>query len=334
MPLMTSSTKSENIKKIRDFKGKSLIKLPLDFVVLDLETTGLDFQYDDIIEFAAIRVRNGVAVDSYESLIHITNKLDPYITELTGITNEMLTDAPSLEDVLSKARAFMGDDILVGYNVNFDINFLYDAYEKTGGEYFNNNYIDAWRFSRRLFPEQKHHRLKDMVETLNISRSDEHRALSDCDATLECYFKLRELALEKYGDEKQFAATWRKKSSFYNTFDAIKVSSIKTDNVVFDETHPLYGKVCVFTGKLNSMTRTDAAKAVVDVGGICGDNVTKDTNYLILGNNDYCAMIKDGKSNKQKKAEKYKLDGLEIEIISEAVFLDLISYCGQWWKTV
>ena len=209
---MTSSTKSENIKKIRDFKGKSLIKLPLDFVVLDLETTGFDSQYDDIIEFAAIRVRNGVAVDSYESLIHINYKLDPYITELTGITDEMLTDAPSLEDVLSKARAFMGDDILVGYNVNFDINFLYDAYEKTGGEYFNNNYIDAWRFSRRLFPEQKHHRLKDMVETLNISRSDEHRALSDCDATLECYFKLRELALEKYGDEKQFAATWQKKN--------------------------------------------------------------------------------------------------------------------------
>ena len=57
----------------------------------------------------------------------------------------------------------------------------------------------------------------------------------------------------------------------------------------------------MFTGKLNSMARTNAAKAVVDVGGICGDNVTKDTNHLILGNNDYCSMIKGGKSNKQKK---------------------------------
>lgn len=64
---------------------------------------------------------------------------------------------------------------------------------------------------------------------------------------------------------------------------------------------------------------------VADLGGKNADNVTKKTNYLILGNNDYCKSIKDGKSSKQKKAEKLKLDGYDIEIIPENVFYDIIS---------
>lgn len=306
--------------KSREYKGKNLIKLPLDFVILDLETTGLDPQLDNIIEFAAIRVRNGAIADSYSSLIHIDGELDEFITELTGITNDMLENAPTLNNVLTQARSFIGDDIVIGYNVNFDVNFLYEAYEAIGDIHFNNNFIDVLRFSRRLFPEMKHHRLKDMIEVLNISCTDSHRAMADCYTTLECYFKLRDLALEKYSSEEQFAATWKHFQGNY------KISSIKSNKDAFDETHPLYNKICVFTGKLDSVTRAQAAQAVVDVGGICGDAVTKETNYLILGNNDYCSSIKDGKSNKQKKAESYKLKGCEIDIISEKVFFDLISH--------
>ena len=66
-------------------------------------------------------------------------------------------------------------------------------------------------------------------------------------------------------------------------------------------------------------------QVVADLGGINQNNVTKKTNYLVLGNNDYCSTIKDGKSNKQKKAEEYRLKGLDIEIISENVFYDMIA---------
>ena len=91
-----------------------------------------------------------------------------------------------------------------------------------------------------------------------------------------------------------------------------------------DNTHPLYNKVCVFTGTLEKYSRQEAAQIVVNLGGSCGNSVTKKTNYLILGNNDYCSMIKDGKSSKQKKAEEYKLKGQDIEIIPESVFYDMI----------
>ena len=81
---------------------------------------------------------------------------------------------------------------------------------------------------------------------------------------------------------------------------------------------------CVFTGTLEKMTRREAMQAVVDVGGSVGDNVTKDTNFLILGNNDYCKTIKDGKSTKQKKAEALMLKGNDIAIIPENVFYEML----------
>lgn len=106
--------------------------------------------------------------------------------------------------------------------------------------------------------------------------------------------------------------------------NVLRAKDISTENASFDTSHPLFGKVCVFTGALEKMARKDAMQLVVDLGGSVGDSVTKKTNYLILGNNDFCQSIKDGKSNKQKKAEALILKGHDIEILSENVFYDLV----------
>lgn len=106
---------------------------------------------------------------------------------------------------------------------------------------------------------------------------------------------------------------------------AVYARDIVGDSSKFDENNPLFGKIVVFTGTLERMTRRDAMQVVADLGGINGDTVTKKTNYLVLGNNDMCASIKDGKSTKQKKAEKYILDGADLAIISEDVFYDMLS---------
>ena len=103
------------------------------------------------------------------------------------------------------------------------------------------------------------------------------------------------------------------------------LSKLVADNNDFDETHPLYKKVCVFTGTLEKYTRQEAAQIVVNFGGLCGNSVTRKTNFLILGNNDYVSTIKNGKSSKQIKAEEYKLKGQDIEIISESLFYDMIN---------
>ena len=97
-----------------------------DYVIFDIETTGLDSSYDEIIEIGAIRIENNKVVSQFQSLVKPNIEIDDYITELTGITNDMLIDAPKIEDVLPQFMEFVGSEILIGHNVNFDINFIYD----------------------------------------------------------------------------------------------------------------------------------------------------------------------------------------------------------------
>lgn len=303
----------------REQKGNSLLTFPDDFTIIDLETTGLDPTFDEIIEVGAIRVRNGDVTDTFSSLVKPEKEVDAFITEITGITNEMLADAPSISEIFPDFLSFVSNDIIVGHNVNFDINFVYDTNSKLYNQYFSNSFTDTLRLSRRLLPELEHHRLKDLINHFEIDIERQHRSLDDCKATLECYNKLKSLAVEKYDTLDNFYIENKSKCK-----KRLDLSQIKTAVTEFDEDNPFFEKVCVFTGVLEKMKRSDAAQLVVDLGGICGNSVTKKTNYLILGNNDYCPTIRDGKSTKQKKAEELKLKGNDIEIISENTFYDML----------
>ena len=135
---------------VRDHKGHSLLTFPSRYVVLDLETTGLDPQYDDIIEVAAIRIVDGAAEGSFSSLVNPGYPIDEFITDLTGITDDMLSSAPSLDFVLPALLSFVGADIVVGHNVNFDINFIYDSCSARSLAPFSNDFVDTMRISRSL----------------------------------------------------------------------------------------------------------------------------------------------------------------------------------------
>lgn len=313
---------ARSVRSSREQKGSSLLTFLDNFTIIDLETTGLDPTFDEIIEIGAIKIQNGIILNTFNSFVKPDEEIDEFITELTGITNEMLIDAPSISEILPDFINYVGDDIVVGHNVNFDINFVYDVYLKLYDKYFSNPFVDTLRLSRNLLPELKHHRLKDLIEYFEISIERQHRSFDDCKATLECYNKLHSLALEKYGNLDNFGTDNNGKPK---TVKRLDLSQIKTTITVFDEDNPFFGKVCVFTGVLEKMKRAYAAQLVVDLGGVCGNSVTKKTNYLILGNNDYCSTIKDGKSSKQKEAEKLKLKGNDIEIISENTFYDILN---------
>ena len=315
----------------REGKGKSIVAFPKTYCVVDTETTGLSPDWDNIIEIGAVKYADGVEVDRFESLVqppvisYDGRYVDSFIESLTGITNEMLATAPVTEEVIRQFDAFLGDDIIIGYNVNFDINFLYECYVKYLGKPLANDYIDIMRFSRKLYPEMEHHRLVDMVARYGIDHERAHRAMSDVLATAECYNLMREEALKQYGDESSFIDAFKKwKKYYYDPKYSCRASNIEGDVTKNDPDSPLYQRYCVFTGTLEKFTRKQAMQIVADLGGINEDGVTKKTNFLILGNNDYCSTIKDGKSGKQKKAEKAKLSGQDIEIIPESVFYDMI----------
>lgn len=302
----------------RKNKGESIIDFPKDYVVIDLETTGLMPDFDEIIEIAALKIENGNITDTFQQLVKPESEIGSFIEKLTGITNEMLSTAPKINEVLPLFDKFIGDSIAVGHNVNFDVNFLYDNYVNVLDKPFSNNFIDTMRISRKIYPELSHHRLKDIVQHLDIAENGYHRALKDCEYTYKCYQSMENTVMQNFNGIQAFQALFRKGGK-------LDLTKLVANTLEFDETHPLYKKVCVFTGTLEKYTRQQAAQIVVNLGGTCGNTVTKKTNYLILGNNDYCSTIKNGKSNKQQKAEEYKLKGQDIEIIPENVFYDMIS---------
>ncbi len=302
-------------------KGRSLIDFPSDCCVIDIETTGLDYFCDEIIEISAINVVDGHFSDTFSQLVRPDEPISDFITQLTGITNDMLADKPSIKDVLPLFLDFVGDSLLVGYNVNFDINFLYDAAKEHLNVEFDNDYVDVLRIARRIHPELPRRKLKDMVLYYNLDDIGSHRAEADSIQTYLVLSKLHDDVITKYGNVEEFKNSIKKNSSH-----GVKASEITSDSASHLTDHPLYGKVCVFTGTLEKMSRRDAMQLVSDIGGLLGDSVTKKTNYLILGNNDYCKSIKDGKSNKQKKAEQLILAGQDLQILSENAFYSMFEF--------
>ena len=301
----------------RTHKGERIVKALDNYTVIDIETTGFSSNIDEIIEVAAIRVRNGDVVEQFQSIIKPKQDIDAFITKLTGITNDMVEAAPSLEMVLPLFIDFIGDDIVVAHNAGFDINFIYDVFNLTTGIYFSNDFIDTVYISRRLFKEYSKHTLLALTKHFGICGDIEHRALSDARKTFECYEYMKKYCADSEIDFDLIECMPVKAGK------STSVNNITTSNTCFDENTPVFGKVFVFTGELDMTTRGDAMQLVVDMGGLCQDNVTKETNYLVLGSNDYCKTIKDGKSSKHKKAEKMISDGFNIQIISENFFYDM-----------
>tara|TARA_R110001592_G_scaffold248105_2_gene510232 strand:+ start:356 stop:964 length:609 start_codon:yes stop_codon:yes gene_type:complete len=166
----------------------SLKHLPEQFVVFDLETTGLSPEKNEIIEFGAIRVhRDSVNHDTFQQLVKPSRKVPKKITELTGINQAMLDEeGVPIEDALRDFVAFIGDSHLVSFNSSFDMSFLQNAAAKHSIT-VSNPVSCALKMARRAWPGRKSYRLADLAKDGNLSSAGTHRALGDCQRTLIVY---------------------------------------------------------------------------------------------------------------------------------------------------
>jgi len=315
----TENVSGKSHRKIREHKGKSIIDFPSNYVVVDIETTGLDTLYDAIIELSAIQVIDNIQVDCFSSLVKPMGLIDDFITNLTGITNDMVSKAPNIKDILPQFHEFIGDSVVVGQNVNFDINFIYDNLINCSDKVFDNNFIDLLRISRKALPDLENHKLGTVANYFNIDTVGSHRGMKDCTITKECFLDCKDKAIKKFGSIEDFIKLFNGHSYSSTSKD------IKATTNLLNENHLLFNQICVFTGTLGNMVRKDAMQAVVNVGGKCNDGLTKRTNYLIVGSLEYCSTIKGNKSSKIIKAEKYIVEGQDIKIISENTFIDLFT---------
>lgn len=168
-------------------KDVSLEVYPSNYVVVDIETTGLSPANSEIIEISAIKVRGGKNIAEFSKLIKPNGYVSSFITSLTGITREMLADANDLVETLAEFDAFCGNDFILGHNVKFDIRFLDANMRRLFDKPFENDYIDTLRIARKSLPELKSHKLGVLAEYYGCETEGMHRALKDCQVTDTCY---------------------------------------------------------------------------------------------------------------------------------------------------
>lgn len=159
-----------------------------DYVVLDIETTGLSPKCDQIIEIGAIRSKCGTETESICTYVNPGISIPQRITELTGISNSDVADAPGIEDTLSDIISFIGDSVVIAHNAPFDIAFLCAACKKAGID-ININYIDTLALARNAFPDAPNHKLSTLIAYLSLEGVQEHRALSDVRYTNQVFCK-------------------------------------------------------------------------------------------------------------------------------------------------
>jgi DNA polymerase-3 subunit alpha (Gram-positive type) len=167
------------------------------YIVFDVETTGLSATYDKIIELAAVKMREGEIIDKFERFANPHHPLSATTIELTGITDDMVENAPEIEVVLKEFHEWIGDDTLVAHNASFDMGFLNMGFGRIGLGKAQNPVIDTLELARLLYPTMKNHRLNTLAKKFDVELVQHHRAIYDAEATGYILVRLLKEAIEK-----------------------------------------------------------------------------------------------------------------------------------------
>lgn len=167
------------------------------YVVFDVETTGLSAVYNTVIELAAVKVKDGEIIDRFESFANPHHRLSATTINLTGITDDMVQNAPETSEVFQRFHDWAQDAVLVAHNASFDMGFLNVGYKNIGIGKAKNPVIDTLELGRFLYPELKNHRLNTLTKKFDIELTQHHRAIYDAEATGYLLLKMLKDAQEK-----------------------------------------------------------------------------------------------------------------------------------------
>lgn len=307
-----------------------------EFIALDFETA--NESRDSACEIALIRFKDGVPVDSFSSLI-FQDRFTPFNVGIHGITAKLVQSAPALKDIWKDARDFIGNSPLIAHNAGFDMSVLYRSLkgEPIGPEI---DYFCTWVMSKQVL-NLTYFGLPGVTSYLKIDYPMEHRAESDAIAAgkvahgllqLQQVDNLHDLAKKlnvrtgKLSESGPSGSSHKSKSFPSSLSKAEKqkiIDEIGQEN--FYQDPDFSGKKIVFTGDLLSMTRHEAEAAVMKAGGITVSSVSSKTNMLIFGWQNPAVLKGKPLSNKRLKAEELKASGVDIEVVDEVQFLEMLA---------
>ncbi len=168
------------------------------YIVLDVETTGLDVYKERMIEFAAVKLVGNKITDTFETLINPEQPIRYSSYLIHNISQEMVEDAPKLPEIMPKILDFIGDYPIVGHNVIFDFSFINQASKIVYGKEITNRTIDSQALFKEVFPDEPSHGLEALMNRMGVEYSTRHRAMADAEGLAKSFPKLIKLYEQRY----------------------------------------------------------------------------------------------------------------------------------------
>jgi len=236
-----------------------------------------------------------------------------FITKLNGITEELLLkEGKPVKEAMTAFRKFIGDDIIIGYNVNFDLNFLYDLARKFHLPELSNDYVDVLRLARVYYPQQ-HNRLLDCIQRAGIAQVEQHHGLEDSLDTKKVYDDFRQHFTPELLQKAQ-----GKLKNIDLLEEELEVWELGFRN-------PVNNKKIAFAPEVE-INGTEAAQMVNNMNGIAQTGVKADTDYLIMSDDGFFS-----KNNPEAlKAKEFNHAGSKIKRLSESYFLNMLD---EWARS-
>lgn len=294
--------------------------IPNRYVVFDIETTGFSRSDDRIIEVAANEYVNGILTNQFQSYINPGRHIPNAITRLTGISDNDVAEAPTIDQAKADILSFFGSTTLVGHNINtFDIPFL-EAQLKC---HFKNERIDTLPLARNAFPGLPNYKLFTLDQVLELGGVEHHRAANDI--TVNNALLIACSSPQKYkhriaNPDVLNSIIIEERPSLYPTIDIHSITPTDPANI---PNTPITGHGIAFSGEFSRLPE-EMYQIAVDAGGILKNQVSKKVDYLVLGLVDERFLDENGMSNKQRTATKLSAEGHNIKIISESEFMELV----------
>ena len=301
----------------------------LNFVAIDFETaTSIR---SSICEIGITIVKNSTVVESKSWLVQPeNNEYDDFNIYIHGIAPAMTKKAPTFPVIWNEVEPYLNGNIVVAHNTSFDMYALRDALLLHNIPFPTFKYYCSYRVAKYVINDCYSYSLPDICERLNIPLGTHHRAEEDSTGCANVFIKCMNLDGINSLDELQDKYNFRCGEFDIETFKPqlaknLSKSTIKSkiigDPSKMDEGNYFYGKSVCFTGSFQYGIRTELLQKIADIGGIPVDSVTKKTNILVVGLQDFKKVGDSGMSSKQKKAIDLKSSGVDIEIMSESDFL-------------
>jgi DNA polymerase-3 subunit epsilon len=300
----------------------------MDFITLDFETA--TSQRDSPCEIGLTFVSGGQIVDTKSWLIKpMYDEFDYFNISIHGIRPEHVADKPEFNELWAEIKPLLENKFIIAHNAGFDISVLRRTLEAYQLPFPTLNYSCSYIFSKKVWQGLPAYDLKTLCRVNNIDLKH-HRAGADSKATAELTLRAFEIAgvtsLDHFPEKLkttvgQLYDGGYRPSETKRIRKATDLTKIVGDPTKHNPDSIFYGRTVVFTGALSSMVRAEAHQIIANIGGIIGNGVTKETDFLVVGQQDYRVVGDDGMSSKQEKAVKLIEKGSTLEIISEDDFL-------------